>query len=106
MSKREETQDRNSTPEFVMDSVLFASAITSSLASIKIRVAVHIGTSGCSYAHWTNVLYPEALPSERRLEIYVRRFGTVELNASYTGGRPMRLLQTGVAVCRTTSCSP
>src|SRR6202042_2658209 len=22
-------------------------------------VAVHIGTSGWSYAHWTNVLYPE-----------------------------------------------
>jgi uncharacterized protein YecE (DUF72 family) len=44
---------------------------------------VHIGSSGWSYAHWTNVLYPEALPLERRLEYYVRQFSTVELNASY-----------------------
>jgi uncharacterized protein YecE (DUF72 family) len=46
-------------------------------------VAVHIGTSGWSYAHWTNVLYPEGLPAERRRDHYVRHFGTVELNASY-----------------------
>jgi uncharacterized protein YecE (DUF72 family) len=46
-------------------------------------VAVYIGTSGWSYAHWTNVLYPEGLPTERRLDYYVRQFGTVELNASY-----------------------
>jgi uncharacterized protein YecE (DUF72 family) len=46
-------------------------------------VAVHIGTSGWSYAHWTNVLYPEGLPAERRLDHYVRQFQTVELNASY-----------------------
>jgi len=46
-------------------------------------VAVHIGTSGWSYAHWTNVLYPEGLPTERRRDHYVRQFGTVELNASY-----------------------
>ena len=46
-------------------------------------VAVHIGPSGWSYTHWTNVLYREVLPSERRLEFYVRRFGTVELNAGY-----------------------
>src|SRR5947209_20546781 len=46
-------------------------------------VAVHIGTSGWSYAHWTNVLYPEGLPAERRLDHYARQFQTVELNASY-----------------------
>jgi uncharacterized protein YecE (DUF72 family) len=46
-------------------------------------VAVHIGTSGWSYAHWANVLYPEGLPTERRLEHYLRQFDTVELNASY-----------------------
>lgn len=46
-------------------------------------VAVHIGTSGWSYAHWTNILYPEGLPPERRLDHYVRQFHTVELNASY-----------------------
>ena len=46
-------------------------------------VAVYIGTSGWSYAHWTNVLYPEGLPAERRLDHYARQFQTVELNASY-----------------------
>ena len=46
-------------------------------------MAVHIGTSGWSYAHWTNVLYPEGLSAERRLDYYVRQFQTVELNASY-----------------------
>jgi uncharacterized protein YecE (DUF72 family) len=44
---------------------------------------VHIGTSGWSYEHWTNVLYPEGLPTEGRLDYYVRQFSTVELNASY-----------------------
>ncbi len=46
-------------------------------------MAVHIGTSGWSYAHWTGVLYPEGTQPERRLDYYVRRFGTTELNASY-----------------------
>ena len=46
-------------------------------------MAIHIGTSGWSYAHWTGVLYPEGLPVERRLDRYVTRFRTVELNASY-----------------------
>jgi uncharacterized protein YecE (DUF72 family) len=48
-------------------------------------MSVHIGTSGWSYAHGANVLYPEGLPTARRLEYYVRQFGTVELNASYYG---------------------
>ena len=46
-------------------------------------MAVRIGTSGWNYAHWTNVLYPEGLPAERRLDHYARQFQTVELNASY-----------------------
>ncbi|HUR19472.1 MAG TPA: DUF72 domain-containing protein [Vicinamibacterales bacterium] len=46
-------------------------------------MAVHIGTSGWSYGHWVNALYPGGLPTERRLDYYVRQFGTVELNASY-----------------------
>ena len=49
----------------------------------ELDVPVHIGTSGWSYAHWTNVLYPEGLPSERRLDYYVPQFRTAELNASY-----------------------
>jgi len=40
----------------------------------------HVGTSGFSYDNWTGVLYPEGLPRSRRLEHYVTRFNTVELN--------------------------
>jgi uncharacterized protein YecE (DUF72 family) len=46
-------------------------------------MAVHIGTSGWSYPHWTGVLYPEGLPAQRRLDYYLPRFGTAELNSSY-----------------------
>jgi uncharacterized protein YecE (DUF72 family) len=46
-------------------------------------VTVHIGTSGWSYDHWDGVLYPPGTPPRDRLAHYVRRFGTVELNASF-----------------------
>jgi uncharacterized protein YecE (DUF72 family) len=46
-------------------------------------MSIHIGTSGWSYPHWANVLYPEGLPPERRLDYYLALFRTVELNASY-----------------------
>jgi uncharacterized protein YecE (DUF72 family) len=46
-------------------------------------VAVHIGTSGWSYAHWEGVLYPQGGAPERRLDYYVAQFRTAELNASY-----------------------
>jgi uncharacterized protein YecE (DUF72 family) len=46
-------------------------------------VSVHIGTSGWSYDHWDGVLYPPGTPPRDRLAHYVRRFGTVELNASF-----------------------
>jgi len=46
-------------------------------------VRVHVGTSGWSYAHWDGVLYPPATPPRDRLAHYVRRFHTVELNASF-----------------------
>ncbi|HEY8588693.1 MAG TPA: DUF72 domain-containing protein, partial [Naasia sp.] len=46
-------------------------------------MAVHVGTSGWSYAHWTGALYPDGLPPHERLGFYVRRFRTVELNASF-----------------------
>ena len=38
-------------------------------------MSVHIGTSGWSYAHWANVLYPEDLPTEGRLEARAMRGG-------------------------------
>jgi uncharacterized protein YecE (DUF72 family) len=44
---------------------------------------MRIGTSGWSYDHWTDVLYPSGLPSARRLDRYVEEFDTVELNASF-----------------------
>jgi hypothetical protein len=43
-----------------------------------------IGTSGWSYRHWSGgAFYPMGLASSRWLEYYVRRFATVELNASF-----------------------
>ncbi len=46
-------------------------------------MAVFIGTSGWSYAHWQDVLYPPGTPAAARLALYVDRFPTVELNASF-----------------------
>jgi uncharacterized protein YecE (DUF72 family) len=46
-------------------------------------VSVSIGTSGWSYDHWDGVLYPPGTPPRDRLDHYVRRFDTVELNASF-----------------------
>jgi len=46
-------------------------------------VAVHIGTSGWSYAHWDGVLYPGGLPAQHRLDYYLPHFRTAELNSSY-----------------------
>jgi uncharacterized protein YecE (DUF72 family) len=46
-------------------------------------VTIRIGTSGWSYDHWVDVLYPPRTPSARRLTRYVEVFDTVELNASF-----------------------
>ncbi|MPQ97047.1 DUF72 domain-containing protein [Modestobacter sp. I12A-02628] len=46
-------------------------------------MSVHVGTSGWSYDHWDGVLYPPGTPPRERLQHYVRRFDTVELNASF-----------------------
>ena len=46
-------------------------------------MTVRIGTSGWSYDHWADVLYPPGLPAGRRLARYVEVFDTVELNASF-----------------------
>ena len=46
-------------------------------------MVVHIGTSGWSYDHWENVLYESGTPPRERLDVYARRFSTVELNASF-----------------------
>jgi len=44
---------------------------------------IRIGTSGWSYDHWTDVLYPPGLPVAKRLARYAEEFDTVELNASF-----------------------
>jgi uncharacterized protein YecE (DUF72 family) len=44
---------------------------------------IRIGTSGWSYDHWTDVLYPPRTPVGKRLALYVAEFDTVELNASF-----------------------
>ncbi|ORV18438.1 DUF72 domain-containing protein [Mycobacterium celatum] len=46
-------------------------------------MTIRIGTSGWSYDHWADVLYPPGLPSARRLARYIEVFDTVELNASF-----------------------
>jgi uncharacterized protein YecE (DUF72 family) len=46
-------------------------------------MALHIGTSGWSYDHWENVLYPPGTPPRARLDLYTHQFSTVELNASF-----------------------
>jgi uncharacterized protein YecE (DUF72 family) len=43
----------------------------------------HIGTSGWSYDHWQGVAYPPYTPVRDRLGLYLARYDTVELNASY-----------------------
>jgi uncharacterized protein YecE (DUF72 family) len=44
---------------------------------------VRIGTSGWSYDHWRDVLYPSGTSSRRRLDVYTEAFDTVELNTSF-----------------------
>ncbi|MGW4099480.1 DUF72 domain-containing protein [Mycobacterium sp. NPDC004974] len=44
---------------------------------------IRIGTSGWSYDHWTDVLYPRGTPAKTRLAHYVDEFDTVELNGSF-----------------------
>ncbi|GAB7190904.1 DUF72 domain-containing protein [Kineococcus sp. NUM-3379] len=46
-------------------------------------MGLFVGTSGWSYDHWEDVLYPRGTPPRERLAHYAREFGTVELNASF-----------------------
>ncbi|NKX49305.1 DUF72 domain-containing protein [Arthrobacter deserti] len=46
-------------------------------------MSTHIGTSGWSYGHWENVLYPAGTTAGARLGYYCRRVSTVVLNASF-----------------------
>ena len=44
-----------------------------------------VGTSGYDYPHWEGVLYPAALPADRRFGRYAGRFDTVEINRTFYG---------------------
>ncbi len=44
---------------------------------------ISVGTSGWSYDHWEDVLYPRGTPGKARLDWYCGSFGTVELNSSF-----------------------
>jgi uncharacterized protein YecE (DUF72 family) len=46
-------------------------------------MGVYVGTSGWSYDHWHDALYPHRSPASDRLGYYVQQFTTVELNASF-----------------------
>jgi uncharacterized protein YecE (DUF72 family) len=46
-------------------------------------MAIHVGTSGWSYDHWQGVLYPPGTSVHDRLDYYLQRFQTVEINATY-----------------------
>src|SRR5439155_1840549 len=58
------------------------SLFTSSFPKVE-AMAPYIGTSGWSYDHWQGVLYPHGAPARARLDYYVARFQTVEVNSSY-----------------------
>jgi uncharacterized protein YecE (DUF72 family) len=47
------------------------------------NVAVYIGTSGSSYNHWAGIVYPRGASSLERLDAYVARFATVEVNNTF-----------------------
>ena len=58
-------------------------------------MTVHVGTSGWSYDHWEGVLYPPGTPLRARLDHYVARFQTVEVNSTLlplASGRHLRRL--------------
>ncbi len=42
-----------------------------------------IGTSGWSYDHWQGIVYPHGTPDRLRLDYYLPRYSTVEVNSSY-----------------------
>ena len=69
-------------------------------------MAIHIGTSGWSYEHWSDVLYPADARSADRLRYYTQAFKTVELNSSFYRWPKRQRSPDGVVVCPMTSASP
>jgi uncharacterized protein YecE (DUF72 family) len=46
-------------------------------------MALHVGTSGWSYASWKPAFFPEKLPQKKFLEYYSTQLNAVELNATF-----------------------
>lgn len=46
-------------------------------------MTVYVGTSGWSYLHWEGALYPPHLPVRDRLDYYLLRYITVEVNSTF-----------------------
>jgi uncharacterized protein YecE (DUF72 family) len=44
---------------------------------------IRLGTSGFSYTDWVGTFYPTGTKKEQMLELYARRFDTVEINSTY-----------------------
>ncbi|HVV69119.1 MAG TPA: DUF72 domain-containing protein [Gammaproteobacteria bacterium] len=44
---------------------------------------IYIGTSGWTYADWSDLFYPKDLPKNQWLEYYTTQFNTLELNATF-----------------------
>lgn len=55
---------------------------------------LHIGTSGWSYKHWSEIFYPKDIKPDKYLEFYITEFSCVELNASFYN-LPFRTTVTG-----------
>lgn len=43
----------------------------------------YIGTSGWSYDHWQGILYPPKTPVAKRLDYYLERYQTAEVNTTF-----------------------
>jgi uncharacterized protein YecE (DUF72 family) len=44
---------------------------------------IRVGTSGYSYTDWVGPVYPAGTRPDRMLDLYCRRFSTVEINSTY-----------------------
>ncbi|OPL19636.1 MAG: hypothetical protein AVO35_10025 [Candidatus Aegiribacteria sp. MLS_C] len=49
----------------------------------ELAARIHVGTSGWQYSHWKGSFYPEDADPVEMLELYCRRFRTVEVNSSF-----------------------
>lgn len=55
----------------------------SSIAMMKKKGKIYIGTSGWHYKHWKDNFYPSDIRSDEQLLFYTQLFKTVELNNSF-----------------------